>query len=55
MPGASGAAPEMVHTYTVMYRHLSVGCDNVETVFKQGVGFDPVKLVESVKGKAGLW
>jgi imidazolonepropionase-like amidohydrolase len=27
----------------------------VETVFKQGVGFDPVKLVESVKGQAGLW
>lgn len=28
---------------------------NVETVFKQGVGFDPVKLVESVKGRVGLW
>jgi imidazolonepropionase-like amidohydrolase len=28
---------------------------NVELVFKQGVGFDPVKLVDSVKGKAGLW
>lgn len=28
---------------------------NVETVFKQGVGFDPAKLIESVKGKAGLW
>lgn len=28
---------------------------NVETVFKQGVGFDPAKLVESVRGKAGLW
>jgi enamidase len=28
---------------------------NVEIVFKQGVGFDPAKLVESVKGKAGLW
>jgi imidazolonepropionase-like amidohydrolase len=28
---------------------------NVEIVFKQGVGFDPVKLIDSVKGKAGLW
>jgi imidazolonepropionase-like amidohydrolase len=28
---------------------------NVETVFKQGIGFDPVKLIESVKGRAGLW
>jgi enamidase len=28
---------------------------NVETVFKQGVGFDPVKLIESVKGRVGLW
>ena len=28
---------------------------NVEIVFKQGVGFDPAKLIESVKGKAGLW
>jgi enamidase len=28
---------------------------NVETVFKQGVGFDPAKLIESAKGKAGLW
>lgn len=28
---------------------------NVETVFKQGVGFDAVKLIESVKGFAGLW
>jgi imidazolonepropionase-like amidohydrolase len=28
---------------------------NVELVFKQGVGFDPAKLIESVKGKAGLW
>ncbi len=27
----------------------------VEIVFKQGVGFDPVKLVDSVRGKAGLW
>jgi len=28
---------------------------NVEIVFKQGVGFDPTKLIDSVKGKAGLW
>ena len=28
---------------------------NVEIVFKQGVGFDPAKLLDSVRGKAGLW
>jgi Amidohydrolase family len=28
---------------------------NVEVVFKQGVGFDPVKLIDSVRTKAGLW
>lgn len=28
---------------------------NVETVFRKGVGFDPAKLIESVRGKAGLW
>ena len=28
---------------------------NVQLVFKQGVGYDPVKLVESVKGKVGLF
>jgi enamidase len=27
----------------------------VETVFKQGIGFDPAKLIASVSGKAGLW
>jgi imidazolonepropionase-like amidohydrolase len=27
----------------------------VETVFKQGVGFDPVKLIASVSGRVGLW
>ena len=27
----------------------------VETVFKNGVGYDPVKLVASVKGLAGIW
>ena len=28
---------------------------NVETVFRQGVGYDPTKLIDSVKGKVGLW
>lgn len=28
---------------------------NVETVFKQGVGFDPAKLIESVRDRVGLW
>jgi enamidase len=28
---------------------------NVETVFKMGVGYDPVALIESVSGLAGLW
>ncbi|NJN37339.1 MAG: hypothetical protein HC794_10225 [Nitrospiraceae bacterium] len=27
----------------------------VTMVFKQGVGYDPVKLIASVTGKAGLW
>ena len=27
----------------------------VETVFRQGVGYDPIKLIDSVKGKVGLW
>jgi len=27
----------------------------VDTVFRKGVGFDPVKLVDSVKGKVGIW
>jgi enamidase len=27
----------------------------VETVFKNGVGFDPAKLVEAVAGRVGLW
>ena len=27
----------------------------VETVFKQGIGYDPAKLIDSVKGKAGIW
>ena len=28
---------------------------NVEMVFRQGVGYDPAKLVDSVKGKVGLF
>jgi enamidase len=28
---------------------------NVELVFKNGVGFDPAKLIESVTGRVGLW
>jgi enamidase len=27
----------------------------VDTVFKQGIGFDPAKLIQSVTGKVGLW
>jgi imidazolonepropionase-like amidohydrolase len=27
----------------------------VELVFKQGVGYDPAAIIESVKGKVGLW
>jgi imidazolonepropionase-like amidohydrolase len=27
----------------------------VETVFKQGVGYDPAKLIASVQGRAGIW
>ena len=28
---------------------------NVELVFRQGIGFDPAKLIGSVTGKVGLW
>jgi imidazolonepropionase-like amidohydrolase len=28
---------------------------NVDTVFRKGIAFDPVKLIASVKGKVGLW
>ncbi len=28
---------------------------NVELVFKQGIGYDPQKLIDSVKGKVGLY
>jgi enamidase len=27
----------------------------VDTVFRAGVGFDPVKLIDSVRGRVGLW
>jgi imidazolonepropionase-like amidohydrolase len=27
----------------------------VDTVFRQGIGYDPVRLIESVKGRVGLW
>lgn len=27
----------------------------VDTVFRKGIGYDPVKLVDSVKGKVGIW
>ena len=27
----------------------------VQLVFNQGVGFDPARLVESVRGRVGLW
>jgi imidazolonepropionase-like amidohydrolase len=27
----------------------------VETVFRHGIGYDPVTLIESVKGRVGLW
>ena len=27
----------------------------VETVFRQGIGYDPAKLIASVSGKVGLW
>ena len=27
----------------------------VDTVFKNGVGFDPAKLIDSVKGQVGIW
>jgi enamidase len=28
---------------------------NVDTVFRRGVAYDPAKLINSVKGKVGLW
>jgi imidazolonepropionase-like amidohydrolase len=27
----------------------------VETVFRHGIGFNPVKLIDSVRGQVGLW
>ena len=29
--------------------------DSFELVFRQGVGYDPAKLIASVQGKAGIW
>ena len=29
--------------------------ENVELVFKQGVGYDPAKLIASVAGRVGLF
>ncbi len=28
---------------------------HVETVFKQGIGYDPARLIDSVRGRAGIW
>ncbi|MFZ3341589.1 MAG: amidohydrolase, partial [Terriglobales bacterium] len=28
--------------------------ENVETVFKEGVGYDSARLIESVKGQVGI-
>ncbi len=28
---------------------------NIETIFKHGLGYDPAKLVQSVRGHVGLW
>jgi enamidase len=28
---------------------------NVDTVFRQGIGFDPAKLIASVTGRVGIW
>jgi enamidase len=29
--------------------------ENIETVFKKGVGYSPARLVDSVRGRVGLW
>ena len=29
--------------------------ENIETVFKKGVGYSPTRLVDSVRGRVGLW
>ena len=47
--GGSASSSTAIRPQTIADVH------NVETVFKQGVGFDPAKLIESVKGKVGLW
>jgi len=35
--------------------HLISDVRNVQVVFKQGVGYDPAKLIASVKGWVGIW
>jgi hypothetical protein len=27
----------------------------VDTVFRRGIAYDPMKLIDSVKGKVGIW
>jgi hypothetical protein len=29
--------------------------EDIETVFKKGVGYSPARLVDSVRGRVGLW
>ena len=52
--GALVAAQPLQFSDTVR-TYIKVDAPVVEIVFKQGVGFDPVKLIDSVRGKAGLW
>ncbi len=40
---------------TATRRPSSATCARWSMVFKQGVGFDPAKLVASVSGRVGLW
>ena len=35
--------------------HAITDVRKVETVFRQGVGFDSQKLIQSVSGRVGLW
>ena len=35
--------------------HTIADIRNVETVFKHGIGFDPGKLIDSVRERVGLW
>ena len=39
-----------------VFPRLTIGdVRRVETVFKAGVGYDPQKLIDSVRGQVGLW